>query len=184
MNHARFFGLALSLHTGLVSPVVHAKFDDHFSTVVDSYGKYITKSQWQVKCGFVQGDSRIAWIDSSNKIPTSTNDIRPQSPTLQQDTTTVLAATAVKVDDDILPNVAQDYNSIAPTTVPQASNDTMTSVNPTNNVITRSGRTSRKPSYLDEYIAYATNVANTRQSSTITACTENTNPVSFILTGN
>jgi hypothetical protein len=52
MNHARFGELALSLQTGLVSPVFHSKYDDDFSTVSDAYGKYITKSNWQLKCGF------------------------------------------------------------------------------------------------------------------------------------
>jgi GAG-pre-integrase domain len=59
MNHARSIGLALSLQTGLVSPVFHAKYDDRFQTVGDSYGKYVTKSQWQVKCGFTKGNSSM-----------------------------------------------------------------------------------------------------------------------------
>jgi GAG-pre-integrase domain len=53
MNHAANVGLALSLMTGLVSPVFHAKYDDQFETVAQAYGRYIPKSQWQVRCGFV-----------------------------------------------------------------------------------------------------------------------------------
>jgi hypothetical protein len=52
MTHASSVGLALSLPTGLVSPVSHAKYDDTFSTVRDAYGEYVTRSQWQIKCGF------------------------------------------------------------------------------------------------------------------------------------
>jgi hypothetical protein len=40
LNHAWSVGLALSLHSGLVSPVFHAHYDDRFSTVVEPYGKY------------------------------------------------------------------------------------------------------------------------------------------------
>jgi hypothetical protein len=50
LNHATLVSLPLSLRTGLVSPVFHAKYDDRFHIVLDPYGKYITKSQWQVKC--------------------------------------------------------------------------------------------------------------------------------------
>jgi hypothetical protein len=42
MTHASSVGLALSLQTGLVSPVFHAKYEDTLSTVRDLYGKYIT----------------------------------------------------------------------------------------------------------------------------------------------
>jgi hypothetical protein len=52
MNHARSVGLALNLSTVLVSPIFHAKYDDNFSTVSDAYVKYITKSSWQLKCGY------------------------------------------------------------------------------------------------------------------------------------
>jgi hypothetical protein len=53
MNHAANVGLALSLTTGLVLPVFHAKYDNQFKTVAHAYGRYIPTSQWQVRCGFV-----------------------------------------------------------------------------------------------------------------------------------
>jgi hypothetical protein len=50
--HASIVELVLSLRTGLVSPSFHNKYDDSFATVADSFGKYIPKSNWQIKCGF------------------------------------------------------------------------------------------------------------------------------------
>jgi hypothetical protein len=50
--HASSVGLVLSLRTGLVSPSFHNKYDDLLVTVTDSFGKYIPKSKWQIKCGF------------------------------------------------------------------------------------------------------------------------------------
>jgi hypothetical protein len=66
LNHARSVGLALSLQSGLVSPVFHARYDDRFNTVAEPYGKYITKSQWQFKCGFTLGVPSEAWIEQSS----------------------------------------------------------------------------------------------------------------------
>jgi hypothetical protein len=63
MTHASSVVLELSLQTHLVSPVFHAKYDDTFSAVVDTYGKYVTRSYWQIKCGFSKGIVREPWVD-------------------------------------------------------------------------------------------------------------------------
>jgi Reverse transcriptase (RNA-dependent DNA polymerase) len=189
MNHARSVGLALSLSTGLVSPVFHAKYDDRFHTVVDSYGKYVTTSQWQEKCGFVKNDTRIMWVESPDTAPTNSPTIQvPHTIPAQEqdpDIQTVGDQQYITADNnDELPESNQDYTvttpSQAPTTVPVDMNQPSNTVTTT----TRSGRISRKPTYLDEYVTYETNVANTRQSSTITAFTDHVDPVAFILAGN
>jgi hypothetical protein len=51
-------------------------------------------------------------------------------------------------------------------------------------VMTRLGRTTKLPTYLDEYVTSETDVANTRRYDTIVACTDYMDPVSFRLTGN
>jgi hypothetical protein len=68
MSHSSSVGLALSLKTGLVSPAFHAKYDDSFQTVTDVCGKYVTKSAWQVKCGFDKADAREEWLPADKPV--------------------------------------------------------------------------------------------------------------------
>jgi hypothetical protein len=62
MHHALNVGLALSMTTGLVSPAFHAKYDDKFETVSNTYGRYLLKSQWQSRCRFVDKGFKTAPI--------------------------------------------------------------------------------------------------------------------------
>jgi hypothetical protein len=186
MKHAWSVGLALSLQTGLVSPVFHAKYDDRFHSVVDSYGKYVTKSQWQVKCGFTKGDPRMAWIETiTQDIITPTTTHQPTT-TVDRDQPTSIITPTVSDDPvlDDIPTVPSEYTNTTPVDTPPTTTRTETAEQPPTETVTRSGRTSRKPAYLDEYITYEANVANTCQSTTIKACTDHQDPVSFILTGN
>jgi hypothetical protein len=63
--HASNLGLGLSLTTGLVSPTFHAFYDDSFSTVTNNMIPYITKSQWQIKCGFQKETDIIRFENQS-----------------------------------------------------------------------------------------------------------------------
>jgi hypothetical protein len=54
-QHGRSVALVLSLDTGLVSPQFHVAFDPSFRTVKDIK----TKSQWQIKAGFVMQPDMI-----------------------------------------------------------------------------------------------------------------------------
>jgi 3-hydroxymyristoyl/3-hydroxydecanoyl-(acyl carrier protein) dehydratase len=47
-------GLILNMKTGLVSPSYHNTYDDEYATVTKPFGKYVPKSEWQVKCAFKQ----------------------------------------------------------------------------------------------------------------------------------
>jgi hypothetical protein len=42
------------MKTGLVSPSYHNTFDSEYATVTKSFGKYVPKLEWQVKCRFKQ----------------------------------------------------------------------------------------------------------------------------------
>jgi hypothetical protein len=74
LNHANNVSLAMSLTTGLVSPMFHAKYDDTFETVSQSYGRYVRKSQWQVKCGFVKEGSVLPINSVRDQFYEETND--------------------------------------------------------------------------------------------------------------
>jgi hypothetical protein len=50
--HANSVGLVLSLLLGLVSPSFHNAYDNKFITISSPFGKYVPKSQWQIKRGF------------------------------------------------------------------------------------------------------------------------------------
>jgi hypothetical protein len=168
---------------------VYAMYDDRFHTVVDSYWKYVTKSQWQEKCGFVNNNTRYMWVESPDTATTTLPTIQPPPtvPTQDQDPDIPPVFNhpyTTAENNDELPESNQDYTVITPiqtpTTVPTNVGQPPIAVT----TKTRSGRISRKPTYLDEYVTYETNVANTRQSSTITACTDHVDPVAFILAGN
>ncbi len=96
VDHAQNVGLALSLTTGLVSPVFHAKYDELFETLKDKYGTYIPKSQWQVKCGFINESNVELWRGSvptveeeqqrnDNRIEETSNDKEVSNDECQQD---------------------------------------------------------------------------------------------------
>jgi hypothetical protein len=85
INHAQSVGLALSLTTGLVSPVFHARYDDLFETLRDKYGTYVPKSQWQVKCGFIQENNVELWRGDVPKIENTESNINGNKDERQDD---------------------------------------------------------------------------------------------------
>ena len=44
-----------------MSPVFYARYDDLVETLKDKYGEYLPKSQWQLKCGFVNEVNAEVW---------------------------------------------------------------------------------------------------------------------------
>jgi hypothetical protein len=74
-NHASSIGLALSLLTGLVSPVFHAKYDDVFQTVTNAYDRYVTKSVWQVRCGFQKGTIQESLLTTKTEVNKQEQDV-------------------------------------------------------------------------------------------------------------
>jgi Reverse transcriptase (RNA-dependent DNA polymerase) len=187
MNHARSVGLALSLQTGLVSPVFHAKYDDGFSTVSDAYGKYITKSNWQLKCGFQKGVKREAWLDPQT-----------ESLTLQGNEQQIDAIDNTHKENNStvdLPEVPLENNAL--------SNDNQTQYNDMDNhdivediksesdnidvdvptvTTTRSGRRINQPKHLDDYVVYETSVI--KFDDTTTAFTDSIDPIALMTSGN
>jgi hypothetical protein len=81
-SHATNVGLVLSLQTDMVSLAFHVKYDDQFLTVREPYGKYITKSQWQTKCGFHKENDKEPWVKSGEY---ATDQITPELPEVQND---------------------------------------------------------------------------------------------------
>lgn len=177
MNHASSVGLALSLDTGLVSPVFHAKYDDTFQTVVDSYGKYVTRSQWQLKCGFQKGIAREVWLDpepaKTEQTNVTTNADERRSNTIEYgfDTNAEHPSNAeldtVAVPQDVTENTIEDTTNL------------QTSISAPV-VTTRSGRQHRRPTYLNDYIVYESTVNGDDEDAFI----DNRDPISIMLTGN
>jgi Reverse transcriptase (RNA-dependent DNA polymerase) len=179
-------GLALSMQSGLVSPVFHARYDDRFSTVAEPYGKYITKSQWQFKCGFTLGVPTEAWIEQASP---STKIFSSDSYNHKQDIDNGTTIHSREYDEEIQVPTNQEEIPINPSMSDSTPNEnvktTLSDLSPSKGeTITRSGRVSKRPTYLDEFVTYDTNVANTRRLDTIVACTDYIDPISFMLTGN
>jgi hypothetical protein len=88
-NHAANVGLALSLSTGLVSPVFHAKYDNSFVTVQQRFGEYLPKSYWQIKCGFRTDPSSgvVRDVELTCPLPTVTETPPNESMILNSDNT-------------------------------------------------------------------------------------------------
>jgi hypothetical protein len=80
--HASSVGLVLSLRTGLVSPSFHNAYDDKFVTVSSPFGKYVPKSQWQIKCGF-QEDPNFEQTSETIHIVTPTEESNAKVPSTQ-----------------------------------------------------------------------------------------------------
>jgi hypothetical protein len=178
MNHARLVGLALILQTGLVSPVFHAKYDDGFSTVSDAYGKYITKSIWQLKCGFQKGVSREAWLAQQT-----------ESLTLQDSEKQIDNVTDTSTDNFNtveLPEMLLENNTVPNEEYMQHNdmdnhdaNDVITNKDVTADApivtTTRSGRRINKSKHLDDYVVYGTSIFEF--DDTTSAFTDSIDPI-------
>jgi Reverse transcriptase (RNA-dependent DNA polymerase) len=154
-NHASSVGLALSMQTGLVSPVFHAKYDDQFSTVRDPYGKYIPRAQWQLKCGFSKGNVREAWI----KTKSEGEHINKEVPDHEK----VLSDVHQDISIDNVNNVDDVYEVANLNTANQETTNETSTGNPSNigevNTdrfarITRLGRQTKLPTKYDDYVVY------------------------------
>jgi hypothetical protein len=154
INHAANVGLALSLTTGLVSPAFHAKYDDGFTTVAQSYGGYVPKSQWQVKCGFIEDNTMIEPF----------NDGPDQFLPKREDTSIEGVVDTMTPSTDTTNTPIED-GTINPSIQEATHNKQRTDTMPTEKVVTatdapvrttRSGRVSKKPSYLQDYVGYET----------------------------
>jgi hypothetical protein len=169
MNHAANVGLALSMTTGLVLPVFHAKYDNQFETVAPTYGQYLPKSQWQVRCGFIDEsaletpnvpdqflDNQQVATEQDNVSSTSnTND------TVINNNVPNTTGIAAETEGVIIHPVPATTNVEAPTQHQTITNAQMPNSNCNNNIAvptptvrqTRSGRNVRPPSYLNDYVS-------------------------------
>ncbi len=140
-QHSRTVGLVLSLSTGLVSPQFHVRYDNQFDTIRD--GKHQTKSLWQSKCGF----------DPPSPLPTPTQREHQREPEPLH--TTHPTSLALPSSDPPIAPTASDPSPVhAPslTSTDQESNTSTPPEPPT--TTTRSGRVSRLPAHLHDYIVY------------------------------
>ncbi len=162
-QYARNVGLALSLETGLVSPVFHAKYDNNFTTVLKRYGSYLPRSKWQIRCGFSRDPTTTNWVVESM----DRNQEPPEDPTLRID-----IPTDKSVENDIEPIADEDTNIINDDQPIESEENDYTdnghdevghedNVNNPNLkgnedkvVRTRSGRISKRPKKLDDYVVY------------------------------
>ncbi len=55
-SHARTVNLVLNLHSGLVSPQFHCRYDDFFETTQHSHQDVATQANWKQLAGFVKYD--------------------------------------------------------------------------------------------------------------------------------
>jgi GAG-pre-integrase domain len=177
-NHATSVGLALSLQTGLVSPVFHAKYDDTFQTVMNAYGKYVTKSLWQVKCGLQKGIVQETWVEPKNTEMEPSNEL-PLDPETRLDQEGDRHLGIPEIDEEEAIDVV-DGNEPATQERNPVPNQNIETVNGGQHYTTRSGRQVRPPSYLADYVAYAVDT----ESSTSHNLTDDVDPIALMLTGN
>jgi hypothetical protein len=145
MNHAANVGLALSLTTGLVSPAFHAKYDDGFATVAQSYGRYVPESQWQLQCGVIDDQFLPNREDTTTEgvvgTMTPSNDIA-----------------YAPVDNAIDHPSGQEISQHKPRTEAVTAPEPLASKPDVPLRTTRSGRVSKKPTYLQDYVGYETSI--------------------------
>jgi hypothetical protein len=81
------------MKTGWVSPSYRNTYDDKYATVTKAFGKYVLKSEWQVKCGFKQDPTMpLLTIDRVKEVDINVNNQIPEVETndLTIDTTNEL----------------------------------------------------------------------------------------------
>jgi Reverse transcriptase (RNA-dependent DNA polymerase) len=186
LNHATNVGLALNLTTGLVSAVFHAKFDETFATVSNSYGQYVPKSQWQVKCGFRK----------ASEVTAPEQQVKEGATTANESSTSVPNTDAANEFNDIgenlflQPSTADNENhansegvettdqlprSVAPNTSNATSQDAQSSTNKPP-IRTRYGRTVKRPVHLKDYVSFETDIID----DTSYDFTKNVDPVALM----
>jgi Reverse transcriptase (RNA-dependent DNA polymerase)/GAG-pre-integrase domain len=184
LNHAANVGLALSLSTGLVSPVFHARYDDNFVTVQQRFGEYLPKSYWQVKCGFRSDPALGAIRDVVPDIPLPPNtqpspdatDVTDSAPSNGDDdhshSPQVSPREVSMADQREDPREAQREAARAPNTITSKVPATSSSLPRT----TRSGRQVKLPKRYAEYDMYDTAVLC---SACLEPAIEYSDPIAF-----
>ena len=140
IQYARSVGLVLSLTTGLVSPQFHSKYDDDFSTLDHMPKDQRPASLWQSKC-------RLTVTSNVRHI----KDIQPIELSLPAPAD-LFTEGIVNVEDNVVlpePVVLNDMQD-----VPQGIEVAPVIPAPINVITTRSGRVSRPPVRMQDFVAY------------------------------
>jgi Reverse transcriptase (RNA-dependent DNA polymerase)/GAG-pre-integrase domain len=140
-QHSQTVALVLSMTTGLVSPQFHVRFDDSFETI--RHDRHQPKSNWQSACGFER--------------PVLTKDKYDEL----QEVGCIPRTEHSEIHETIQPEI-EDIGSSNPTDditdtgVPsEGVDDTNESaIHPPEPPTTRSGRETRMPKHLDDFIVY------------------------------
>jgi hypothetical protein len=171
-QYARNIGLALSLETGLVSPVFHAKYDNNFTTVTKRYGSYLPRSRWQIKCGFSKDLSNTKWVveslDRSEVDGDTTGILHPQLkvdtiPTNEHDDH---PKDGSDIQQQNLDDTDPSHDFLSPDDEEHTSqeieqgNDIPQDEDGTNITRTRSGRVSKLPNKYKDYVVYESQVGD------------------------
>ncbi len=162
-QYARNVGLVLSLETGLVSPVFHAKYDNNFTTVIKRYGAYLPRSKWQFRCGFAKEPSTMNWVVESldrhdNKGETH-SDVIPKLVIDTQEKSSKDTEDEVLEENQINPDIDTNQDYPDSSNEEQESDDAVEQVHgdaSEGDEVKRSrvGRILRKPKKLDDYVVY------------------------------
>jgi Reverse transcriptase (RNA-dependent DNA polymerase) len=143
-HHAQSVGLLLSLRTGLVSPQFHIKYDDHFDTVREAKSCILPTSEWQVKCGFIMAPGES--IQSPNGKTTS--------PAIGNIPDTEHLEEQGASDNQGIPQ--GEEGQMESSSDGEEEGGPQESNREPEQVTTRSGRVTKAPRKLDEYVAYET----------------------------
>jgi Reverse transcriptase (RNA-dependent DNA polymerase)/GAG-pre-integrase domain len=162
-QYAANVGLALNILTGLVSPVIHAKYDNMFETIQQTLPSNKTHSRWQIRCGFRPNDEDDDYtMNISEQLHNSyanPNNVMPQ------------LLPPIPIQDIAMPTLPPPNNlplllhngTIIETNEDLSSKDnTPASPPPT---ITRSGRASKRPKRFDNYVVFETTIANDQKDT-------------------
>ncbi len=183
-QYARNVGLALSLETGLVSPIFHAKYDNNFITVLKRYGSYLPRSRWQIKCGFSRDPSTTNWVVESLDRHNDDQQIQQENPMVRVEVSTnedqlndnsenVEAEDNINMGDPTQEeevDVSDEGDNAEGTELQEAGT---TNDSPTTR--TRSGRISKRPSRFSDYIVYESQVDHQWEEQE----SDFTNPVAY-----
>jgi hypothetical protein len=162
-QYARNVGLVLSLETGLVSPVFHAKYDNNFTTVIKRYGAYLPRSKWQIRCGFSRESSTMNWVVESLDRHNDNAKESGSTPKLvieNQTDDTNESNDGPSIRDDVDPGEidtpdSKDQDTEENKEVEGSDGVTIEDSNVEDNVKrSRAGRAIRRPKKLDDYIVY------------------------------
>jgi Reverse transcriptase (RNA-dependent DNA polymerase)/GAG-pre-integrase domain len=164
IHHARNIGLVLNLSTACESPAFHTKYDETFTTVSKSFGSYVPRSLWQIKCG-LQEEPDHPEIFNNNDLSTtspSVNDTRDITSNhhfmhnSEGDSINVASEGYGVADHDTIENttIIETVQTEAPN---NNDNDSSHGIDVESNAkSTRSGRVSRPPKRFKDYYVYET----------------------------